>query len=201
MIRPLRVVAIDLGIANIGIAATHDQVGEPRLACRTITPRPRDRRPTVMDHERIHETVAAIMATVACRPDLVVIELPILVDGKGDTSVRLGEIHGPVKHWLWSQGIRYVDVHLTHVKQYATGNGQSKKPAVLEAVIARYGRLLHVGSYDEADAVSMLMQAVDQYGSRVMNPKGEWVSPPQPPPSHRKALAASNWPALTIGAE
>jgi crossover junction endodeoxyribonuclease RuvC len=163
MIRPLRAVALDLSLTATGIAVTHDSAGEPRLSCLTVTPRKRPSE-TVIDHQRLHETICAVQAAVKFGPDLVVIEKPLQVARKGDTSVRLGELHGPVKHWLWSRRIRYVDVNLVHVKQYATGNGGADKPAVLAAIIARYGRLLHVGTHDEADAVSLLAMALDAYG-------------------------------------
>lgn len=195
MIRPLRILAVDMGIANAGIAVTHDQVGNPRLACRTITPRKRPSA-TLMDHWRAKETIDAVMAAASCRPDLVLIESPILADGTGDMPVRLAEIHGAVKHWVFAKGFPYVDVHLTRVKQYATGKGNAKKPDVLAAVIARYGQLLHIGSRDEADAVSMLFQSLDKYGSQVVNPCGELVDVPQVPELNRRALAGTSWPDL-----
>jgi crossover junction endodeoxyribonuclease RuvC len=184
-VRPLRVVGLDLGIANVGIAVTHDQIGEPRLSCRTVTPRRRNS-PTAMDHERVHETIGAIQAAVRCKPDVVVIELPILVEGKGDTTVRLGEIHGCVKHWLWSQRIPYADVHLTHLKQYATGKGNASKPQVQEAAIARYGRFLHIHSYDEADATILLSMGLHAY-DQALAPA---------PVHHSKAIVATTWPEL-----
>jgi len=188
MIRPLRVVALDLGLANAGIAVTHDQVGEPRLSCRTVSPRKRPS-PTVMDHQRAHEIIGAIMAAVRCKPDLVVVEKPLQVAGMGDTSVRLGEIHGAIKHWLWSKGHRYVDVNLVHVKQYATGKGDAQKPDVLAAVIATYGRLLHIHSDHEADAVSLLAQALDAYGQPLV----------RVPDKQRRAVTGTTWPELDLG--
>lgn len=186
----MRVVALDLGIANVGIAVTHDQAGQPRLSCRTVTPRRRDPRPNAMDHERVHETVAAVLAAMKCTPDVVAIELPILVEGKGDTTIRLAEIHGALKHWIWSHRIPYADVHLTHIKQYATGNGAASKEAVKEHVIARYGRLLHVHTYDEADAVSLLAMTLDAYGLPLI----------EVPPTNRKAITATTWPEPVMAA-
>lgn len=191
MTRPLRVVALDLGLANAGIAVTHDQVGEPRLACRTVSPRKRPST-TLIDHERLHEIIAAIQAAVRCEPDLVVIERPFQRDGQGDTSVRLGEVHGSVKHWLWSRRFPYVDVHQSHVKQYATGNGGAKKDVVMAEVIARYGRFLHVHTDHEADAVSLLMQALDAYRQDL--PDGQKL--PEVPAGHRKAVGRTVWPEL-----
>jgi crossover junction endodeoxyribonuclease RuvC len=189
MIRPLRAVALDLSLTATGIAVTHDQVGEPRLSCRTVTPRKRPS-DTVIDHVRLHETICAVQAAVKFGPDLVVIEKPLQIAKKGDISIRLAELHGPIKHWLWSRRIPYVDVHLTHVKQYATGSGGADKPAVLAAVIARYGRLLHVGTHDEADAVSLLAMALDAYGQALV----------EAPAVNRKALAGTVWPELDLSA-
>lgn len=207
MIRPLRLLAVDMGIANAGLATTHDQLGGPRLSCRTITPRKRPSA-TLMDHWRAKETIDAIVAATGYRPglttwrkpDLVLIESPINADGTGDMPIRLAEIHGAVKHWVFSHGIPYVDVHLTKPKIYAVDNGGAKKPAVLRAAIERYGSLLHIGSYDAADATEMLFMGLDQYGSQVTNPRGELVDIPRVPVSHRRALAGVAWPELTIGA-
>jgi crossover junction endodeoxyribonuclease RuvC len=187
MTRPLRVIALDLSMRAIGLATTHDQIGEPRLSCRTITPRKRQSR-TRIDHERLHETFEAIAAAVQCKPDVVVIEEPLNLD-TGDTSIRLAELHGPIKHWLWARGIPYVDMHNTHVKQYATGNGGADKPTVLASVIATYGRLLHIHTYDEADSVSMMAAALDHYG-QPLAVVGQ---------DRRRALANQNWPVLDGG--
>lgn len=187
MIRPLRVIALDLSLAATGLATTHDQLGEPRLSCRTITPRKRKSR-TRIDHERLHETFLALAAAAECRPDVVVIEEPLALD-KGDTSLRLAELHGALKHWIWARGIPYVDMHLTHVKQYATGSGGADKPTVLASVIATYGRLLHVHTYDEADAVSMMAAALDHYGQPLADLGDD----------RRRALAKQDWPALEGG--
>ena len=207
MIRPLRLLAVDMGIANAGLATTHDQLGEPRLSCRTITPRKRPST-TLMDHWRAKETIDAIISatgyrpglTVWRKPDLVLIESPINADGTGDVPIRLAEIHGAVKHWVFAHGIPYVDVHLTKPKIYAVDHGGAKKPDVLAAVIAQYGSLLSVGSYDAADATSMLFMGLDYYGSQVMSPQGVWVDIPPVPDRHRRALAGVEWPALGIGA-
>jgi crossover junction endodeoxyribonuclease RuvC len=188
MIRPLRAIGLDLSLTGTGIAVTHDQLGEPRLSCRTVSPRKR-KSPNRIDHERLHETFAAIAAAVQCKPDLIVIEEPLHVDGKGDTSIRLAELHGPIKHWIWSRGIPYVDVHLTKVKTYATGNGNADKPTVFAAAIARYGRLLHIGSYDEADSLTLLAMALDHYGQPLV---------PVTATSYTRAFVDITWPKLDL---
>lgn len=188
MNRPMRVVALDLSLTATGIAVTHDQVGEPRLSCRTVTPR---KRPTlnIIDHARMHELFQAVAAAVACKPDLVVVEFLPHVAGTGGVALRLAELHGALKHWLYSQGRRYVDVEPQHLKTYATGKGNAKKELVREQVTARYGGLLHVGSYDEADATALLAMALDAYG--------EPLAPV--PDTHRRAIPKVRWPDLEGG--
>lgn len=185
MSRPLRVVALDLSLTATGIAVTHDQVGEPRLSCRTVSPR---RRPsaTAIDHVRLHETFGAIAAAVKCKPDLVVIEWLPQFTGHGSATLRLAELHGATKHWLWAQGHTYLDVLPNHLKQYATGRGNANKADVRVAVTARYGRLLHIGSEDEADATALLAMTLDAYGQPLA----------EVPAGPRKAIAATSWPDL-----
>lgn len=191
----LRLVALDLSLTATGIAVTHDQVGEPRLSCRTVTPR---RRPTAtaIDHVRLHETFAAIAAAIKCGPDLVVIEWLPQFSGHGDASLRIAELHGAVKHWCWSQGHRYVDVKPQHLKTYATGYGNATKQAVREAITARYGALLHISSADEADATALLAMALHAYGQPLKSKAGADIPVPA---SHSKAIAGTSWPDLTEG--
>lgn len=181
----LRIVALDLSLTATGIAVTHDQVGEPRMSCRTITPR-RRKPATAIDHERLHETFAAVAAAVACRPDLVVIEWLPQFSGHGDASLRIAELHGATKHWLWSKRHPYVDVRPQHLQMYATGKGKADKRAVREAVTARYGRLMHIGTEDEADAVALLALALDAYGQPLA----------EVPAVNRRAVAGPTWPDL-----
>lgn len=188
MTRPLRVVALDLSLTGTGIAVTHDQVGEPRLSCRTVSPR---KRPTdnIIDHVRLHETFQSVAAALSCRPDLVVVEWLPAVTGTGGVPLRLAELHGALKHFMWAKGHRYVDVNPSHLKQYAAGSGNAKKDLVRAEITARYGGLLHVGSTDEADAVGLLAMTLDQYGQPLA----------AAPEENRKALAGTKWPELTIG--
>lgn len=190
MSRPLRVAALDLSLTGTGIAVTHDQVGEPRLACRTVSPR---RRPTdnIIDHQRLHETFQAVAATLACKPDLVVVEFLPHVHGTGGAPLRLAELHGALKHWMWSKGHRYVDVEPQHVKTYATGKGNAKKELVRAEVTARYGGRIHIGSTDEADAVSLLALALDAYGQPLA----------EVPAKNRVAVGKVTWPQLDLAGE
>lgn len=185
----MRVVALDLSLRATGMAATHDSTGEPRLSCRTVAP-PKYPSATQMNHRRVKDTIDAIIGAVRCKPDLVVIEWLPQFDGKGDTSLRTAELHGPIKQWLWAHDHLYVDVMPVHLKQYATGKGNAKKNEVREAVTARYGSLLHIGTEDEADAVTLLAMALHAYGQRLVHVDG----------SHGRALSAVSWPVLKTGA-
>lgn len=186
MIAPLRIVALDLSLTAAGIAVTHDAHGEPRLACRTITPI-KHKSHTAINHRRMAEILSAIQIAVQCKPDLVPIEWLPQFTGHGDTSLRLAELHGLVKHWLWSRGIPYVDVNPTHLQMYATGKGRATKDEVREAVIARYGKRLHIHTYDEADAVTLLASALHHYGQPLAVVQSH----------HHKALEGTTWPDLT----
>lgn len=185
MIRPLRIVALDLSLRATGIAVTHDQVGEPRLSCRTVTPR-RYPSETAIDHRRLNETFQAMAAALHCKPDLVVIEWLPQFQGHGDATVRLAELHGALKHFLFAKGHRYVDVLPNYLKQYATGKGNASKTEVRQAVTATYGHLLHIGTEDEADAVALLALALDRYGQPLVDVHV----------SRRRALTGTTWPDL-----
>lgn len=187
----MRVVALDLSLTGTGIAATHDSNGSPRLACRTVTPR-RYPTETAIDHRRLHETFAAVAHAMKCRPDLVVVEWLPQVGDHGDAALRLAELHGSIKHWLWSQKLRYVDVRPVHLKIYATGSGAAKKHEVREQVTARYGSLLHIGTEDEADATALLALGLEAYGQ----PLQRDGHPITVPAANMRAVSAVKWPQL-----
>lgn len=177
----LRIVALDLALTATGIAATHLHTGVQRLNARTVYAGARG------GHDRIQHHLLDVAAAVKHRPHLVVIEGLPLYAGKGDVTIRLAELHGVVKHWLWNKGIAYVDIEPASAKIYATGNGNATKYDVLSAVIAEYGRTLHVGTDHEADALAMLSLALHNYGeplSEVLNPR------------RTRALQGVQWPRL-----
>jgi crossover junction endodeoxyribonuclease RuvC len=183
----LRIVALDLSLAATGLAHTHTHRGEPVLAARTVHTARTKHGSTDMDHERVHKVLVDVAAAAKCRPDLVAIEWLPQFDGKGDTSLRLAELHGVVKHWLYAQRIPYVNVRPPDLKIWATGNGNATKTAVKQAVIAEYGGLVHIGDDNQADAVALLTLALAAYGeplTRVVNPK------------RTRALKGVQWPTL-----
>ena len=191
---PLKVVALDLSLTSTGIAVTHDQAGEPRLACRTVTPLKR-KSPNIIDHRRLQETFEAIAATLTCRPDLVVIEWLPLVKGTGDVALRIAELHGAIKHYLWAKRHRYVDVRPQELKTFATGNANAPKELVLERVISRYGKALHIHGFDQADAVTLMALAMEAYGQPMQDREGRVLSAP---PANAVAVRKVVWPELAV---
>lgn len=196
MIRPLRVVALDLSLRGTGIAVTHASDGEPWPSCRTVSP-PKYPTANIIDHRRLNDIFQQIKTAVGCKPDLVIIEWLPLIAGKGDTSLRVAELHGAIKHWLFSQGHRYVDVRPQELKTYAAGNANASKERVRDAVMNRYAGRLHVSSFDEADATTLMALALDAYGQPLTNRDG---SPIPVPPAHRAAVGKVVWPDLLIRA-
>lgn len=178
---PYRIAGLDLSLTGTGIA-TH---AGGDLTTRTI------------DGSRLtgHKRLQTIMTAVGelRHYDLVVIE-DVFQAGRGDTSIRLAELHGLVKHWLWLRGIPYVLVHNTAVKTYALGKGSgagTTKEAVVLAVERRYGGFVTVSDNNQADALVLLAMALERYGVPLVDV----------PPTHQRALSkVTGWPALE-GAE
>lgn len=180
-------VALDLSLAATGLAATHDHHGRAGLLARTIHTARTARGATDMDHQRVSRVLLDVAAAVKCQPHLVLIEWLPQFEGKGATSLRLAELHGVLKHWLFSKGFRYVDVHPPEVKMWATGNGNANKTQVVEAVTSTYGRLLHVGDDNAADAVALLSLGLAAYGHPLVPVFGQ---------QQRRALGNVKWPTL-----
>jgi crossover junction endodeoxyribonuclease RuvC len=122
---------------------------------------------------------------------VVVIEWLPQFDGHGDMSLRLAELHGVVKHYLWLQKVPVADVRPPDLKIYATGKGNATKTQVRAAMTARIGRLVHIADDNQADATCLLSMALDAYGEPL-----DVV-----PDTHRRALKAVRWPELPVRPE
>lgn len=181
----LRLLSLDLSLAATGIASTHSWRGEPGLCCDTI--HTRRSTPDGIDHPRIAAVVAAIRPYLTAKPDLAVIEWLPQFDGHGDMSLRLAELHGVVKHYLWLQKVPVADVQPPQLKIYATGKGNATKTAVRAAITARVGRLVHIADDNQADAVTLLAMASAHYGQPMEQ---------APSDKHRRALDAVRWPVV-----
>ncbi|NEY33044.1 hypothetical protein GTU99_12725 [Streptomyces sp. PRKS01-65] len=115
-------------------------------------------------------------------------------------DVHLACVEGPSHHsvggsvwdrgglwWLIIDGLCARDIPVAVIPpmsraKYATGNGGSRKAAVLEAAQRRYGAILP--SDDEADALILRAMGLD------------WLGQPlaEVPAGHRAALAGCQWP-------
>jgi crossover junction endodeoxyribonuclease RuvC len=198
MIRPLRAVALDLSTAATAIASTHTSTGEPRLSVRTIDTA---KRPLHMQTDLIDVQVRQACGFGSGNrllgrgfADLVVIEGTFSRQSSSDYPLH--HVRACVTQWLARQGIPYVDVAPATVKVYATGSGATSgankvtKDKVISAVIAAYGRLLHIPPTDDncADAVTLLALGLDAYGQPLATM----------PDSHRRALNSVKWPKLDL---
>lgn len=197
MIRPLRVVGLDLSTSSSGIARTHDSTGEPR---RSVASRDTSLRP-------LHEQIDIIEIDVrrACgvpktggapldhgRPDLVVIEGTFSRPGGSDYPLHA--LRGCVTQWLHRQRIPYADVKPSTLKVWATGSGSTRsenkvtKDRVCAAIVATYGPFLLINPRDDdaCDAVALMTMGLAAYGQALVDV----------PRTQTRALAVPTWPAL-----
>lgn len=177
-----RVAGLDLSLTGTGIATYDPDPRRPSpVATKTVTTA------RLTGHPRLAEILLAISDLRHC--ELVVIE-DVWLGLKGNTALRLAELHGLVKHWLWLRCIPYVLVQPAQLKLYAVGKGGGNgagKDQVLLAVERRYGGLTTVTDNNQADALVLLAMAAEHYGS-----------PLAPvPAAHVAALAkVDGWPPL-----
>lgn len=186
-------VALDLSLAATGVAATHDHQGRrgTGLLARTVHTARTAHGDTDMDHQRVHAVLADVFAALKALPHLVVIEWLPQFEGKGDASLRLAELHGVIKHYLWTRRVPYRDMKPTYVQMWATGKGRASKREVRAAVTATYGHLVHVGDDNQADAVSAVTAALAAYGQPLV---------PVNSSHQRRALSGVKWPDLATEA-
>lgn len=199
MIRPLRMVALDLSTAATGIASTNDPDGVPFPHTYTV--------PGTAGRP-LHEQIALIKRSVrrSCGwrpghgavwvPDLVVIEGTFSRNNAHASDYPLHALHACVKQALWDRKIPYVDVSNGTVKMWATGTGATSGPnkvtkdKVVAAVIANYGKTITINPADDnqCDAVALLTLGMEKYGQ----PIGPYVSDKP----RRRAFKNIAWPAL-----
>lgn len=74
------------------------------------------------------------------------------------------ELQGVLKEWCESVGITYRGYSPSEIKKHACGKGNANKAAMVQTAVQRYGM---EGSDDnQADAICLLMLALDEYDSR-----------------------------------
>jgi Holliday junction resolvasome RuvABC endonuclease subunit len=159
-----RVLALDLSVANTGVARAVIGV-TTAVSANTWTPG------KLRGHERRRWLMRQLVDTVTTfRPDIVVIEwLPRGAGGKASMGalMDLAGLHTLVEYYLTSR-VPVVYVHPTGIKTYALGKGSgagTDKDAVLLAVERRYGDLVQIVGNDQADALTLLAMALHYYGS------------------------------------
>lgn len=81
--------------------------------------------------------------------------------GMQGALVHQSKLQGVLEKWAAEHAIEYRGYSPSEIKKHAAGKGNAGKPAVLEAVRAKYG---YTGSDgDEADAIALLYLAKDEY--------------------------------------
>ena len=104
-------------------------------------------------YRRLHELTRDLVRAFTLNPpapDLVVVEDYALGAPGRLSLVRLGEIGGIVRTWLFEQDFRIALVPPGTLKRFATGNGNAKKDAMMARAI-ELGARGNVND-DEADA-------------------------------------------------
>lgn len=176
-----RVLGLDLSLTGTGIA----RLGAEGVEL-TMTVRPGKR----AGHERIDFIMCMIYeAQRGAMLDLVVVEGPSYGNqGNGERQKGHHERAGLwwlVTQGLWAAGRPYAVVTPAQRAKYATGDGRSKKAAVLAAARARYGHLAVLANDNEADALILAHMGVDHLGGHLVDV----------PPVNRDALRRAQWPA------
>lgn len=197
MSRPLRIVALDLSTASTAIAQTHKSTGEAWLSVQTVPDT--EGRPLHVQIDRIEMAVRQACGrgsgNVWLGPGqahLVVIEGTFSRPGGSDYPLHA--LHGNVKQWLYRCGIAYADVAPASLKVWATGSGATRgvnkvtKAKVRPAIVATYGRFLHINPNDDdaCDAVGLLTMGLAAYGQALADVD----------PKHARALEAVTWPEI-----
>ena len=180
----LRLVALDLSLRSTGIAWNVDHRSTPKTGTRTVWAE------TLTEDRRVREIIQWVAAACLMKPHLVLIESIYIGAGMGGTPLRLAELHGVVKYFLRAKGLPFKYISPEHIKMYATGSGAADKKAVMEAVIATYGRAVHIGDNNAADAYALMALGLHAYGVPlvdVANPK-----------RFRAIDAAAPWPRLQL---
>ena len=114
--------------------------------------------------------------------DLACVEGPVSYATPGGSTWDRGGLWWRIVAALLERDIPVAVIPPTSRAKYATGNGASRKTAVLEAARSRYGAILE--SDDEADA--LILRAMGLH----------WLEQPlaEVPDGHRAALAGCAWP-------
>lgn len=167
-----RVAGLDISLTGTGIAT---------LGGTTLIPSTGRRKDSIVQRRTRLKGIADQVLTAVGIVDLAVIEGPSHHSVGGSVWDRGG------LWWLIVDGLCARDIPVAVMPpmsraKYATGNGGSRKAAVMEAAQRRYGAILD--NDNEADALVLRAAGLD------------WLGQPlaEVPDGHRAALAGVQWP-------
>ncbi|MFF4752677.1 hypothetical protein ACWD5R_11325 [Streptomyces sp. NPDC002514] len=167
-----RVAGLDISLTGTGIAT---------LGGTTLIPSTGRRKDTIVQRRTRLKGITDQVLTAVGIVDLAVIEGPSHHSVGGSVWDRGG------LWWLIVDGLCARDIPVAVMPpmsraKYATGNGGSRKAAVMEAAQRRYGAVLD--NDNEADALVLRAAGLD------------WLGQPlaEVPAGHRAALAGCQWP-------
>lgn len=116
----------------------------------------------------------------------------VMVEGyafsRANQAHQLGEAGGVVRLALYQLDVPWTTANPKSVKKYATGNGNARKTAVLEAARDLLGYDGH--DDNQADALWLAAMAVDYYDRLSAVPQ-----------THRVALRKIQWPNIPTGVD
>ncbi len=142
--------------------------------------------PAVTAHERMERYEKLIRGTLeivlAHKPSLVLIEGYAFEPpgaGKQRGTTHRNELGG-VLRWELSKRVQcpIVEVAITSLKKFTTGDGHAKKPAVISAIARLQNRMIKTD--DQADAAALCELGLALTGQK---PPPRWESPTGTPPS------------------
>lgn len=169
-----RVAGLDISLTGTGIATLGGTTRVPTTGRRRDTIAQRNTR---MRH--ITDTVLTEVGTV----DLACVEGPSHHSVGGSVWDR-GGLWWLIVSALCARDIPVAVIPPTSRAKYATGKGNARKTAVLEAAQHRYGAILPTD--DEADALILRAMGLHHLGQPLA----------EVPDGHRAALAGCQWPDL-----
>ena len=93
---------------------------------------------------------------------LVVAESVFSNANHGQASADVVMTHGVIRYRLHQLGVPVALVQTQHLKQYATGKGNAKKPAMVAAAADQLG--VRLSDHNQADAAWLAAMGVHRYG-------------------------------------
>lgn len=170
-----RVAGIDVSLTSTGIATLGGTIAIPTKGKRADS---------IIDRRRRLRHITDTVLTEIGHVDLAVIEGPVSYAQPGGSTWDRGGLWWLIVDGLIAREIPVAVMSPTARAKYATGNGASRKAAVMEAVQHRYGALC--ATDDEADALVLRAAGLD------------WLGTPLSavPAGNRAALAGVQWPDL-----